>query len=252
MVRRRTSRIESLPAPWAVMSFSTVAMPTVGTSKPHVLVGVGGLAEDPSLALTEFAGTFDQAVGAFHGFDGDDVAVFAGEGLADEEFVDAFEEGPGEVDVDLDGGGGFGAGHDAFGGEGFGHVGPPVNEFDSAGREFVGEGFEERGGALVVFDAHEPDASGAPVGHFSEEVEAFVHVGLADAADHDGLGAAFAAEFADPLVDAEEADFVEGIAEGAEVVDAGLSGEGGADDAVSGGAHAAPGGFEGEGCPGRR
>ncbi len=54
-------------------------------------------------------------------------------------------------------------------------------------------------------------------------------------------------EAANPLVDAEETDDGEMIAEGAEFVDAGLAGKSGADDGVAGGADAA-GGFEGEGA----
>ncbi len=85
--------------------------------KAHILVGVGGLAEDPAFAFAEFGGSLDEAIGAFDGFDGDDFAVLAGEGLADEEFVEAFEEGPGEVDVGLGGCVGLGAGEDTGGSE---------------------------------------------------------------------------------------------------------------------------------------
>ncbi len=44
-----------------------------------------------------------------------------------------------------------------------------------------------------MFDAEEPDACGGPVGDVTEEVEALVHFGFADASYENGVGAAVAA-----------------------------------------------------------
>jgi len=66
-----------------------------------------------------------------------------------------------------------------------------------------------------------------------------------DASDHDGFAAAVLFEGANPLADAEEADFVEFVAEWAKLVGLGLAGEGGTDDTVASGANAT-GGFEGK------
>ena len=94
-------------------------------------------------------------------------------------------------------------------------------------------------GARIVAGADEPDAGGAPVRDVAEEVETGVHIAGAagaDMADEDGLGAAVALEDAEPLVEAEHADDVEGVAQGAEGVDWRLAGKGGTDDGAAGGA----------------
>lgn len=87
---------------------------------PAVVPGACALAERPATRAAEDADAVDHAVGAFYGFDGDDVAVADGDRLADVEAESLGEEGPGEGDVGALVGGGLTAGHDAGFGEGVG------------------------------------------------------------------------------------------------------------------------------------
>ncbi len=108
-----------------------------------VVAGAGALAEGPAFGAAEAAGAGDHFVGAFDGFDGDDIAFADGDGLADVEAEGFAEHGPDEVDIAALFGGGAGAGHDARGGEFVWDGGGGVEKGDATAVEFVGDGGED-------------------------------------------------------------------------------------------------------------
>lgn len=179
-----------------------------------VVPGASALAEGPALGLAEFTDTLDHAVGAFDGFDGDDVAFADGDGLSDVEAEGFAEERPDEVDVGGLCGGWLAFGHDAGGGE-FARDGERgVEQLHAAAVQFLGDGGEDGMGASVVAEVAVPGDAGAQVGQVSEEPERVVHeFGLIDPSDHDGVVDAPAGEDPGPCADAEDADVLEGVAE---------------------------------------
>lgn len=206
-----------------------------GDVDAEVAVGVGDFDEGPGAAFAELAGAVDHAVGAFDGFDGDDVFVDDGEGLADVGGGDHFAQGEAEVGVEGLGGGGLAAGHDAGGGHVVFGVGGGIDQVDTLGGEFIGYGVEHGEVAFVVAEAGEVDADGTEVGEISKPAGAGVHLALADAADHDGFTDAGGTEDADPLAELERADFAELVDLGDEG-GLGVAAEGDTDDAAALGA----------------
>ena len=70
-----------------------------GNVSPAVVAHAGGFDECPALGPAQAAGTLDHAVGAFDGFDGDDVTFAHGDGLADVQAQQRGHLGPGPLDV---------------------------------------------------------------------------------------------------------------------------------------------------------
>ena len=108
--------------------------------------------------------------------------------------------------------GGLAGGHDAGRGELVGGVGGGVDQADALGFERVGDGVENRLGAAVVAEAREPEPGRRYVGNITEECPRVVHLGLENAADHDGVGAAGGFEDSGPAAEARDADEMEFIA----------------------------------------
>lgn len=94
-----------------------------GDVEAHVGVFVGDLDEGPAADFAELAGPLDHGVGAFEGFDGDDILVKDGDGLADIHAADGLADGPAGMDVAPLGFAGLAAGHDAGDGEVFSAIG---------------------------------------------------------------------------------------------------------------------------------
>jgi hypothetical protein len=179
-----------------------------------VVTDAGAFAEGPAAGAAETCDALDHLVGTFDGFDGDDVTLADGEGLADVEAEQVVHHAPGELDVGLLLGGGLGAGHHADVGHLIGDRDGRVEQGDAELMELIGNGAQHTVRAFVVAEVLEPHPSGAEVGQVAHEPPGVVHqLGLIDPADHDGVADAPALEGAAPGTEAEDAHFGEGLAE---------------------------------------
>src|SRR5712691_11175091 len=70
-----------------------------GDVQPHVLIFVGDFDAGPAAGFAEGAGAFDHGIGAFEGFDGDDLTIEHGDGLADIHAADGDALLPAVADV---------------------------------------------------------------------------------------------------------------------------------------------------------
>ena len=170
----------------------------------------------------------DQAVGAFHRLDGDHSAILARERLTDQQLVGPFEQRPGEIDVRLD--------HRRRLG---GRVITPrfarlsgtkgLHRSSECPRIVFVSPLPREAGHCVYHGARGETRrghSGANRAH-SGTGESRVHLAGPRAADHDRFAAAMAFEHANPLIEPQQADDLDPVADGAHLLDPCLAAQGG-------------------------
>jgi len=183
----------------------------IGTT---VVLGARAFRECPSAFLAEFTGAFDHAVGAFDGFDGDDIEIADAQRLSDVETQEFGEHGPDEIDVRLLSGGGLGERHHAglreLGLDGDGRV----DERHSFAIKFLGDRTQHGMRSPVVSELGQHYFNSSQIGDIFEQSPAGVHdLRFIDMSDHDRVLDASGSEFASPGSQSEQSNFFKGVAQ---------------------------------------
>jgi len=178
-----------------------------------VVLGASAFGEGPSAFLAEFAGAFDHAVGAFDGFDGDDIEIADAQRLSDVEAQEFGEHGPHEIDVRLLSRGGLGERHHA----GLGELGLDgdgrVDERHSFAIKFLGDRTQHGMRSPVVSELGQHYFNSSQIGDIFEQSPAGVHdLRFVDMSDHDRVLDAARSELASPGPQSEQSDFFKGVA----------------------------------------
>ena len=184
-----------------------------GDIGPTVVLGAGAFGKGPSALLAEFPGALDHSVGAFDGFDGDDIKIADAQGLSDVQSQEFGEHGPHEIDVRLLCRSGLGEGHHA----GLGELGLDgdgrVDERHSFAIKFLGDRTQHSVRSPVVSELGQHYFNSSQIGDIFEQSPAGVHdLRFVDMSDHDRVLDAARSELASPRSQSEQSDFFKGVA----------------------------------------